>query len=191
MPASIVSRPTSSATYMYQRRRVDDLPSSPTAARSRQATQKWNAQMAAKTRAAHPIWDAESRVGGADCRGRAQKLDDERGHRDHRGDRAREAGPVEVEAAQRGRALEGIARGETLRKPEMHAPNRERDDGHRGEDGELAAARLGGRIVEGEQQDGAAQQHQTDGQNHQRGGAHQVEVEPPQNHRRNRTTMRG
>ena len=78
-----------------------------------------------------------------------------------------------------------------LGKPEVDAPHRERDDSHRGEDRELAAARLGGRIVEGEQQDGAAKKDETGRQNHERRGAHEVEVEAPQNHRRNGTTMRG
>src|SRR5256885_7898395 len=43
---SMVSRPTSRATYMYQRRSVAEAPSSPTAARSRDAITKWNPRRA-------------------------------------------------------------------------------------------------------------------------------------------------
>ena len=73
----------------------------------------------------------------------------------------------------------------------MDAPHRQRDDGHRGEDRELGAARVGVGIVEDEEQDGRAEEDQTRGQQRERGGAYQVQVEAPQNHRRNRTTMRG
>src|SRR5206468_10807047 len=54
--------------YMYQRRRVDDLPASPAVVRSRHAMKKWKPQTAAKTRAAHPIWDAERVLSGRSSR---------------------------------------------------------------------------------------------------------------------------
>ena len=68
VPASMVSRPTSSATYMYQRRSVADVPSSPTAARSRHAIQKCKPQTAAKTTAAHPACAADRYVKGGTSR---------------------------------------------------------------------------------------------------------------------------
>src|SRR5437868_5650839 len=95
----------------------------------------------------------------------------------------------EVEAADRGGALEGVAAREALGKPEMDGPDRQGDDAHRGVDGECAAAvrRVG--VVEGEEEKGAAEQHEAGGEDDQRGGAHQVEVEAPQKHRRKPTTI--
>src|SRR5205814_8158240 len=63
------------------------------------------------------------RVEGEVVEVRLQELHDQRRHGDHRRDRARETGPVEVEAAQRRGALEGIALGEMLSEPEMDAPD--------------------------------------------------------------------
>src|SRR5437763_16817177 len=57
--ARSASTPTRRAMYMYQRRSVAEAPSSPAAARSRQAREKCDAHTAAKTTAAHPIWEVE------------------------------------------------------------------------------------------------------------------------------------
>jgi hypothetical protein len=49
----MVMSPTRRATYMYQRRRVADAPSSPTTVRSRVAILRWKAQIPSRTRVAH------------------------------------------------------------------------------------------------------------------------------------------
>src|SRR5882762_4005765 len=50
---------------MYQRRSVADTPVSPTAARSRAAIRKWNAQIRTKTSAIHAPCDVTSQFGSA------------------------------------------------------------------------------------------------------------------------------
>jgi hypothetical protein len=118
-----------------------------------------------------------------------QRLAEGDRHVDHRRDREAEAREVEVQVADRRGALVGVAYCEALREPEMDAPHRQRDDAHGGVDGETGPALLGGRIVEDEKQDGRAEVDQTQGKHHERRGAHDVEVQAPQGHARNRTTI--
>jgi uncharacterized protein YbaR (Trm112 family) len=68
-------------------------------------------------------------------------------------------------------------------------PNREGNEGHRGECGRLRPVVVTRRIVKEKEQQRGAEKGQSGGQERQRRGAHEVEVKPPQNHRRNPTTI--
>jgi hypothetical protein len=116
------------------------------------------------------------------------------GERDREGDRSpdrhHQACPIDVEAADGRGPLSRIAECVAPGEPVVHSPDRQGDESHRAEARGRRSGGISGGIVEDKKEDCCPEQRQPRRQRAERRRADEVEVEAPQSHAANRTTMR-